>query len=69
MRAATLGVAAVALTTGSPAMGVWVADGQVLGPLTGITWGVILAADPGCLYGASKSTGTHLMCGQWGILG
>lgn len=69
MRAATLGIAAVALTTGSPAMGVWVADSQVLWPLTGITWGVILAADPGCFYGASQSAGTHFMWGQWGILG
>lgn len=69
MRAATLGIAAMTLTTGSPATGVWVANGQVLRPLTGITWGVILAADPGCLYGAGQSAGTHLLWGQWGTLG
>lgn len=67
--AATLSIAAVTLTTGSPAVRVWIADGQVLGPLAGITWGVVLAADPGCLYGASQSARAHLSGGQWGILG
>lgn len=69
MRAATLTTAAGTLTTGSPAMRVWVANGQVLRPLTDITGGVILAADPGCLEGASQSAGAHVLGGQWGILG
>lgn len=45
---AALSSAAVALRAGGLASGVPTADGQVLGPLAGITGGVILAADPAC---------------------
>ena len=57
------------LTAGGPAPGVLVANGQVLRPLAGITWGVILAADPGCFQGAGQSAGAHLIGGRGGVLG
>lgn len=46
--AAALSIAAVTLTAGSPASGIQVANGQVLRPLAGIAWRIILAADLGC---------------------